>query len=331
MPCTSMPRISIAWQLAAGLCLAGWVLPASPVQAADTVTLGFLSSGSASEWPLYIGQSQGFFSADNIDVDIIHAQANAAVIQQLTAGSTNMATSAGLVDPIRAIEKGAPLAIVRIAIQAPPYSLLAKSSIKSMTELKGKTIIIGGPKDITRIFTEEMLKAKGVNPGEYDLVFAGATNARFSALQSGAVDAALLTTPFNFFAESAGFTNLGFTADYLPDMPFAGVAANRTWAAANPKLVERFLGVMTKSIAWFNDEKNRDAAVGMMVNISKLKKEDVEKAYTYMRDKHLFEPTGKVSRSRLGKVVAALRDLGDVPADFTVERLVLPGVTQMSD
>ncbi len=48
------------------------------------------------------------------------------------------------------------------------------------------------------------------------MIFAGATSARFSALQSGAVDAAILTPPFNFHAESAGFTNLGFTIDYVP-------------------------------------------------------------------------------------------------------------------
>jgi hypothetical protein len=46
------------------------------------------------------------------------------VIQQLAAGSYNIAPSAGLVDPIRAIEKGAPLALVRILLQAPPYALI---------------------------------------------------------------------------------------------------------------------------------------------------------------------------------------------------------------
>src|SRR5256885_2164629 len=80
------------------------------------------------------------------------SQSNAAVVQQLAAGSTNIATNAGLVDPIRAIEKGAPIAILRIEIQAPPYALLAKPAIKTMAELKGKTVIVGGAKDITRIF-----------------------------------------------------------------------------------------------------------------------------------------------------------------------------------
>ena len=153
----------------------------------------------------------------------VFAQSNAAVIQQLAAGSINVSTNSGLVDPIRAIEKGAPLAIIRIEVQVPPYSLLAKPSIKSMKDLKGKLISVGGAKDITRIFVEQMLEPNGVKPGEFDMTFAGATSARFSALQAGAVDAAILTPPFNFHAQSAGFTLLGHTVEYV-DMPFAGIA-----------------------------------------------------------------------------------------------------------
>ncbi len=71
-------------------------------------------------------------TAAGIKPDTVFAQSNAAVIQQLAAGSINVSTNSGLVDPIRAIEKGAPVAIVRVEVQAPPYSLLAKPAIKSM-------------------------------------------------------------------------------------------------------------------------------------------------------------------------------------------------------
>lgn len=317
--------------IASTLLLALLVIPPLPARAADTVLVGSVGSTSANAWPLYIGMRKGFFTAEDIVVDTVFAQSNASVIQQLAAGSTNVATNAGLVDPIRAIEKGAPLAIVRIEVQAPPYALLAKRDIKSIKELAGKTIIVGGAKDITRIFVDRMLAPSGVKAPAFDYVFAGATNARFSALQSGAVDAALLTPPFNFYAESAGFTNLGFTFDYLPDMPFAGVAMNRTWATANPKLAQRFLAALVKSVGWFYDEKNRTDAVGLLVEVSKLKPEDVDRAYDFLRHKTLFEPTGKLSRAKLAKVVDALRELGDIPADFAVERLFLPGVTQFAD
>jgi ABC-type nitrate/sulfonate/bicarbonate transport system substrate-binding protein len=319
------PRIAIALLIAAAAAMA------SPARAADTIVVGSVGSTSANQWPLYVALKKGFFTAEGLTVDPVFAQSNASVIQQLAAGSTNVATSAGLVDPIRAIEKGAPIGIVRIEIQAPPYALLAKRDIKDMRELKGRTIIVGGAKDITRIFVDRMLAARGLKTGDFDYVFAGATNARFSALQSGAVDAALLTAPFNFYAESAGFTNLGFTFDDLSDMPFAGIAMNRAWASTNPALAQRFLAVFTKTIEWFYDPKNREDAVGIMTEVSKLKREDVEKAYDFLGGRKLFEQTGKVSRQKLAKVVDALREVGDVPADFPVDRLFLPGVTQTVD
>jgi NitT/TauT family transport system substrate-binding protein len=312
--------------------LVGAMLALAPAAlAADTVSVGSVDATSAMLWPLHIAITNGYFDVVGIKIDLVFAQSNASVIQQLAAGSYNVAPSAGMVDPIRAIDKGAPVALVRIVLQAPPYALLAKPEIKKIDDLKGKTIIVGGDKDITRIFTERMLEPHGLKSGDYDLVFAGATSARFAALKSGAVDAALLTMPFNFFAETAGYTNLGLTFEVLPDMPFAGMAVNRPWAEAHADVLKRFLSAYNKGVIWFYDPKNREAAVKLQMDTSKVPQGDVEKAYAFLHDKNLFEPTGDISRKKIGNVVDALRDLGDVPADFKVDRLLLPAVTRISD
>jgi ABC-type nitrate/sulfonate/bicarbonate transport system substrate-binding protein len=200
-----------------------------------------------------------------------------------------------------------------------------------MKELKGKTISLGGAKDITRIFVERMLAAHGVKPGEFDMVFAGATSARFAALQSGAVDAAILAPPFSFRAEAAGFSNLGLTIDYVKDLPFAGTVVNRNWAGANRRTVEKVLAVYNRSIAWFHDPRNRAEAVKMMVEVSRMQAEDVEKSYEFLITGKFIEPTGKVSRAKLTALVAALQELGDIPRGFEIERVILPGVTQLTD
>ena len=199
-----------------------------------------------------------------------------------------------------------------------------------MKELKGKLVSVGGAKDITRLFVERMLEAHGVKPGEFDMTFAGATSARFAALQAGAVDAAILTPPFNFHAQSAGFTLLGNTVDYT-DMPFAGIAVNTTWAKANRETVEKVIRIYNKSIAWLYDPANRDEAVQILMRVSKLKQDDVEKAYDFLIPGKYFEPTGKISKGKLTKLVDALKTLGDVPAGFAVDRLFLTGVTQVAD
>jgi ABC-type nitrate/sulfonate/bicarbonate transport system substrate-binding protein len=180
------------------LACAFWIAPIA--RAADTVIVGTVGSASANLWPVFIGINKGLFAEQDIKIDLVYVQSSAAVIQQLTAGSLDVTMSTGLVDPIRAIEKGAPIAIVRFESQSPPYALLARPTIKSLRELKGKVISLGGAKDITRIYVERMLAPSGIKPGEFDMVFAGATSARAAALQSGAVDAAILLPPSNFQA-----------------------------------------------------------------------------------------------------------------------------------
>jgi NitT/TauT family transport system substrate-binding protein len=303
---------------------------APAVRAADTVIAGGVSSASANLWPIYIGTRKGFFAGADIVVDLVFSPSNSATIQQIVINAINVSIGSGLVDPIRAIEKGAPVAILRIEVRRPPYALLAQPAIKDMKALTGKVVTVGGAKDITRLFLDRMLVASGVDPRRVDLIFAGATSARYSALQSGAAQAAMLTAPYNFDAIAAGFTNLGLTADYV-DMPFSGVATNRTWATQNIGTLRRFLAVYTKSIGWLLDPANRREAVDIMVSVSRLKSEDVEHAYDFLVTGGFFEPTGKISKVRLGKVVDALKELGDIPAGFATERLFLPEVTELTE
>jgi NitT/TauT family transport system substrate-binding protein len=306
------------------------LLHVGAASAIETVIAGAVGSASANLWPIYIGINKGLFAAEDIKIDLVFSQANTGTIQQLAVDAVNVSIGSGLVDPIRAIEKGAPLAIVRIEAQRPPYAVLSKAGITSMQELKGKVVSVGGAKDITRIFFERMLRSSGVEPKDVDLIFAGATSARYAALQSGAADAAILTPPYNFHAAAAGFTNLGLTSDFV-DMPFSGIAINRNWAARNMATIRKFLAAYTKSILWLSDHNNRREAIDMMVSVSNLKAADVEKSYEFLVIGGFFETTGRVSKSKLGKVVDALKELGDIPANFAADRLFLPDITQVSD
>jgi NitT/TauT family transport system substrate-binding protein len=307
------------------------ILFAPLAQGAEPVSLGTVGQASANLWPVFIGLSKGFFAAEDLQVDVLYVQSSAQLVQQITSGSLDICISTGLVDPLRAIGMGAPIAITKIEVQAPPYALLAKPAIKKLGELRGKIISLGGPKDITRIYVERMLEPNGVKPGEFDMVFAGATAARASALLAGAVDAAILLPPFNFQAVAAGFNNLGLTIDYVKDLPFSGTVVNVRWANANKATLQKILAAHSKAVAWFEDDRNRSEAVAILAAASKLKQEDVEKAYDFMRNGHFFEPTGKVSRSKLASLAKAMQSLGDLPEAIDVDRVVLPGVTQLVD
>ena len=126
------------------------------------------------------------------------------------------------------------------------------------------------------------------------------------------------------------FHKLGLTVDFTPELPFSGTVVSLSWAKQHQAVLQRVLAAHAKSIAWFDDDKNRDEAVKMMVTASGLKPDEVEKAYAFFRKGKFFEPTGKISRKKLGALVAALASLGDIP-QLDINRLILPGVTQMTD
>jgi NitT/TauT family transport system substrate-binding protein len=303
----------------------------APMRAADTVTIGTVGSPSANLWPLFIGLDKGFFAAENLKIDVVYVPASAAVIQQLAAGSLDMTMSTGLVDPIRAIDQGAALAIARFEVQAPPYVMMAKAAIKSLKELKGKVISVGGAKDITRLYADRMLEPNGLKPGEYDFIYAGATTARAQALLSGAVDAAILLPPSNFQIQSAGYNDLGLTIQYAPELPFSGTVANKAWAGRNQDVLKRVLAAQSKSIEYLYDDRNRAEAVRILVAVSGLKAEDVEKSYDFFRKNDFFDRTGKISRAKMNALLDALVSLGDLQARGDVQRFLLPGVAQLSD
>ena len=253
------------------------------------------------------------------------------MVLQAAAGALDITVQGAFVDVIRAIERGAPLAIVRIMVQTPPYELLARPSIKSLKELKGKVISIGGQKDVTHVYLNRMLEPNGIKDSDVDLVFAGASSARLAALESGAVDAAILTSPYNFNAASDGFPVIGRTADYITDLPQNGAVVNRNWAAGHMNTVRRFLAGLQKGTGWFMDRRNRAEAIAILVMAGKLKPDEVARSYDFFRNGEFFEPTGNVSKTKIRAVTRVLEGLGDIPSNINIDKLFLPGVTKVVD
>jgi len=105
----------------------------------------------------------------------------------------------------------------------------------------------------------------------------------------------------------------------------------RAWASAHKATLDKVLSVNAKSMAWFSDPANRAEAIKIMVEASKLKQEDVAKSYDFLHKNEFFETAGKLSKTKMGALLGALKGLGDVEGSINIERFALPGVTQLSD
>ncbi len=177
----------------------------------------------------YIAEAKGFYADAGFTIDLVYSQSNAAVLQALTAGSTKIAVAAGFADPIHAVMQGAGVAIVRVDGQVGPYALMARKKVeKSIKDLKGHVVSVDEAKGTTMVYFVKMLQGNGMQPSNVDLIYAGATAARFAALRIGRGGGGDRTpAPQLFRAQAEGFVNLGYDTEYAPDIPFTGDLVNR--------------------------------------------------------------------------------------------------------
>jgi NitT/TauT family transport system substrate-binding protein len=328
-----MAKMPIARQLAAvcGVVACVLALGAPSSSAAETIETGMIGAPNAVGWPWYIGIDKGFFAAEGIKLDLIYVPTAPGLVQQLAAGSLDIVADVGVVEPIHAVERGAPVAIMRIMGQVPPYEMLAKPTIGSIKDLKGKTICIGGLVDINRVYLERIMTANGLHDGDYDITVIGNTAGRFAALKSGAADATMLAPPVNFFAEDAGFHSIGMILTYAGDLPFSASDVSLAYARGHLDTLKKLLAVLDKSVAWFNDPANREEAVDILVREMKSPRPPVERSYDFLRKIDYFAPNADVSRKRLQSLIEAMKALGDIKGGITPQRAVMPDLAHLID
>ncbi len=317
-------------QFIGALCCA-LALGAPSVKAAETISTGMIGAANAVGWPWYIGIAKGFFTEAGITLDVIYVPTASGLVQQLSAGSLDIVADVGVVEPIHAVEKGAPVGLLRIVGQVSAYEMMAKPTIATVKDLKGKTICIGGLVDINRVYLERIMQANGLKDGDYDITVVGNTAGRFAALKSGAADATMLAPPVSFFAEDSGFHSVGLIMDYAPDLPFSGTDVSLAYAAAHRETLIKLLAVIDKSVAWFDDPANRTEAVDILVKEMKSARAPVERSYDFLRKINYFAPTNAISRARMQNLINAMKALGDIKTDITPDKIVVPGLTRLVD
>jgi NitT/TauT family transport system substrate-binding protein len=246
---------------------------------------------------------------------LVVAGQSAAVCQQVLARAVELG-QCSLNDHIQIVEQsGAPLVlVVNDIVTALPYGMLAKPEIKTWAELKGKTIMVGGPKDNTVYYTRVMARPNGLQDDDYQFQFAGASSARFAALKSGAVDAAILTDPFDYNAQQEGFTSVDVLVPKYINGDTYGYAihmVHKDWAKDHGDEIVRYTRAFLYSIQWMYDPANKAAffaAVGPKLNLDqagfdRLYKKDVQ-------DGKFWSADGKITEEGTQGVLNSLVDLG---------------------
>jgi ABC-type nitrate/sulfonate/bicarbonate transport system substrate-binding protein len=306
-------------------------LAPTAARSAEPVVTGVLGSYTSGVWPFLIGMKKGFFARHDIRPDVVFVPSAPGLVQQLAAGSLDIAAVNGLAEPLHAVEKGAPVALMRIIGQTPNYVMIARRGIPDLKSLRGKKIAIGGLRDINKIYLDRVLIPNGLQDGDYDIIVIGATAARFAALQSGAIDATMLVPPFNFTALKAGHTSLALVRDYAKDLPQTGMQVSKRWAAAHPSQAKAINQVIDETVAWFYNAQNRDEAIEILAQAAKANREEIAESYDFLVGIEFFARTSTIQRAPLNAMMQDMVAIKDMASAIPIESLLIKGLNDVTD
>lgn len=303
-----MNRRQITTGIAAAATLAALARGRTQAQAARPIAVG-LTSPTAAEWPTFAADELGYFRRYNLNPTFITVGSVAATAQQIVAGSLDVGEISST-QIVEAVQGGAKLRYFCERMSTPPYSFIAQKQYKKYADLKGKMLIIGGPTDITYIFTEKMLATGGLKMSDVDFTYAGGTADRYAALKSGSVAAAILFPPFDFRAADEGYSILGTLGQAMPPFPFVGWAATDGYAQGHGSMIVDFTKAYLRGTHWVNDPANRAAAIELLIKRTNSNPDDAAKSYDVLITKSkVFPPTGVTAPRTFATVIDALERL----------------------
>jgi ABC-type nitrate/sulfonate/bicarbonate transport system substrate-binding protein len=281
-----------------------------PARAAAAITLG-ITSATAFSIPHYIAEEKKYYEAEGLSVDTIVAGSAASVLQQLAAGSLNIAQAA-TDQTLRAILRGAPIRIIAGAASNAPFRVMAAKGTKGWSDLKGRTVSVGGLTDVTLYFLRVMARKNGLSDQDYDLLYGGGTPNRFAQLLSGAVAAAILTNPQDFVALNQGFVDLGSVPEYLPHWAQNNILVDTRWAPQHRAEILAFLRVHIRATRFFYDPANRDEVIGILAKYTKTTREIAASTYDLYVRQQVIAPEAALFADGLKANLDAFVAMGEL-------------------
>jgi ABC-type nitrate/sulfonate/bicarbonate transport system substrate-binding protein len=206
---------------------------------------------------MYVARDMGLFRAEGLTVEEIVMGLDVAIAGVL-ANELGYITGTG--SATRAAVTGVPVKVVMFAFDKIIFTLHVPPTIKSLAELKGKRVAVNRPVTTDAVFARAALERAGVDPSTVTFASMVATSTRFAALKSGAVEAAVLTPPFDALAVKEGYRSLAHVADVL-DMPWSGLATSVKRLAEKPAEVKAMIRAVLKSLQFIRQNRERSIAI----------------------------------------------------------------------
>jgi NitT/TauT family transport system substrate-binding protein len=220
--------------------------------AQERITLGLTTRTGSTSLPYVIAEEKGFFKAEGLNVLLIIMQ-NQVVVNGVLSGHVDYGGTFS--NFIGAAMSGAPVKIVMSVMDGADHFLVTSPNIKRVEDLKGKTFGISSFGGTPHSEAIAILRKYGMNP-EKDVTFLqiGGSSARYMALESGSINAAMIVPPFNQLAIKRGFNQLVGFNDIM-SMPIGGLAVLTQKIKEKPDEIVKMIRALLKSLEYIRTRK----------------------------------------------------------------------------
>ncbi len=225
--------------------------------------------------PLHLGVKKGFFTEQNIDVEVVNTTGGAAAVPGVMSGEFTFAFG-NVVSLIVGKSQGLPLKAVAEGNSSTGQDgkdfggvVVPKGSpITSAKELSGKQVAVNNLKNIGDTTVRASIRKAGGDPSDVRFVEMPFPDMP-AAIANKRVDAAWIVEPFFTVAQSQGATVIASNfVDAAPDLTIATYFTSDKVLAEKSDLAKRFTAAIEKSLQYANDHP--DEARGVLASYTKI-------------------------------------------------------------
>ena len=292
---------------------------------AQTVKVAMPSTTQA-VLPFTIARDKGYYRAEGLDVELILMSAPIAS-RALLSGDVAVATVGGAGLP--PVLRGSPFKFLFTSYNRAMFWLYAKPEIRDVKGLKNKRVGVSGIGSGPDSLLREILRQNGLDANrDVTVLSLGVMPTIFSGLQSGIVDAAMLSPPVTFKAEEAGFRELvSFPKQDLVELQ-GSILVRDASLQSDPAQMERFIRGTYKGFLYIKD--NRSGTIPIVSRYLQVNESLAAKAYDHVV-KPAMTQDGTLSQDMQAKAVEHVLkrlDLKEAPPlakifDFSLTRKVI--------
>ncbi len=223
----------------------------------QSTNIGFL--------PFHVAYHKGFYREQGIDLETVFMSTQA-VNAAFVRGDIDY--SAAVNGIIQTVVRGAPAKILACAVDRPLQSLVGRKEIRRPQDLKGKKIGGSTPGGTATLMADLALKHLHLEPGR-DVDVIPLRGNRLTALESGAVDAALLGVPENIIAVDKGYNEILFIGEIV-NFPQNGFGASVKKIQESPDEVHGMVKGTLRGLMFSMDPRNREEVINIITKQWKL-------------------------------------------------------------